>query len=241
MPFSLWEKYLKPILTMFTFDTRNKAKISVNKLAEYVDASPLRRRSIVGQQKNPDPFIVTRYTRAREGFVSAIINSSRQLILDAKAAIAATPTSTEFQESDKVTSIEALDCFDNITFPDLEGFTLVPFAGDGRMDIKGVDVSVYPDIIIRGTYRGTKFVGGIKLHIVKTTTLSKEGRLNVATVLQQFLEEKVAEEDETVLPKFCFSIDVFAGECQEAPTSIKRRREQIYAACEEYKLWWDSL
>ena len=50
----------------------SKPQISLNKLAEYLDANPTRRKRIVKDAKDPQPFIVTRYNEARNGIIEYI-------------------------------------------------------------------------------------------------------------------------------------------------------------------------
>lgn len=48
----------------------SKPRLSVNKLAEYLEASSTRRKKIVFDAKYPEKFIVTRYKEAREAIVN---------------------------------------------------------------------------------------------------------------------------------------------------------------------------
>jgi len=219
-----------------------KPKISINKLGEYITANPLRRKRITEEQKNPSTFIVARYTEVRDAYIEYVLSKNSPSIIEtAIKNISNKLTSSDFQTNDKNNSIDALRCYDEIPFPNLSAFELFPFTGDGKIDIAGVDVSVMPDIILKGTYRNKNIVGAIKFNITKTTTLNEENRKNVATILHQFLEERVKSEDEITPFNFCFSIDIFSKKCENAPSSYKNRRTQIHASCEEYKLWWETL
>lgn len=219
-----------------------KPKISVNKLGEYITSSPTRRKSIVQNQKNPSNFIVARYTETREAYVNYIISKLDKSVMDnAKETLVAKQTSSDFQANDKATSIEALACFESISFPDLSNFEVSRFDGSAKIDISGVDVSINPDLIFRGVYRGKNIIGAIKLHIIKTAPLNEEARKTVATILHQFVEDILKTDDETAPVEFTFSIDIFAHKCEKAPKSYKKRRTDVQAACEEYALWWEKI
>ncbi|GJM35405.1 MAG: hypothetical protein DHS20C18_44060 [Saprospiraceae bacterium] len=218
----------------------SKPRISINKLGEYLQANPLRRKKIVSDAKNPQPYVVTRYADAREaikdyftkGFDTEILNSSienheRKTI------------SSDFQEQDQALSIELLEKVLDIGLPDFSDFTVSRYEGPNpKLNISGVDVSVNPDLIIRGTHRGQKVVGAIKLHISKGNQLDKEGAMNVATLLKEFVEGHVAEDDEKVHLSLCNSVDTFGQSMESAPKSFKRRMTHISSACEEIVLWW---
>ena len=47
-------------------------KISLNKLGEYMNATPARRRRIIEDQIAPKDFVVARYTDARESIIDCI-------------------------------------------------------------------------------------------------------------------------------------------------------------------------
>ncbi|GAB4018403.1 hypothetical protein GCM10028808_52860 [Spirosoma migulaei] len=219
----------------------SKPRISVNKLGEYVTASPTRRKSIVQNQKNPDNFIVARYTEARQAYIDFVVSKfDASIITNARESLTAKQTTSDFQANDKSSSIESLDCYNNITFPSIANFDISQFVGNGKIDIAGVDVSVNPDIIFRGTHKGKSIVGAIKFHIIKAT-LNEDARKTVATILHQFVEEIIRAEDEIAPVEFTLCIDIFSHKTESAPKSYKRKRTDVQAACEEYALWWDKV
>lgn len=223
-----------------------KPKVSINKLGEYMTANSLRRKRIVEEQKNPSTYIVTRYLDAKEIYLNYILsNYDSEIIKNGIEFLENKSTSSEFQASDKSSSLESLHMSIRLTLPDFSNFELSLFKQigkeGGKIDISGVNVSVMPDIIVRGVYRNKKIVGAIKLHISKSNLLNEEARKNVATVLHQFVEDKLKKDDEKVLPEFCIAIDIFAAKYDVAPKSFINKRNQIKASCEEYALWWEKV
>jgi hypothetical protein len=56
---------------------REVPRISVNKLGEYMTATPLRRRRIIQDQKRPKDYIVPRYTEAQDAIVAYLSATAR--------------------------------------------------------------------------------------------------------------------------------------------------------------------
>lgn len=221
----------------------SKPKISLNKLGEYLQAKPQRRKKIVSDAKNPEPFIVTRYADAREAIKNYFISGFDEEILNTSIeALESKDTTTEFQEQDQLLSIESLEFMLEVNLPDLSDFSISAYDGENpKLDISGVDVSINPDLVVRGSYRGQKVVGAIKLHISKSNQLDDEGAKNVATLLKEFVESHIAQNDEIVHLPFCISVDVFGKFIEIAPKSFKRRMTHISSACEEIALWWETV
>lgn len=222
------------------------AKISVNKLGEYLEANPTRRKKIVFDQKNPAEFIVARYSKAREiacdFFCSGLDD---EILIKGLDDLEVRENTTEFQENDTQNSIEYLNRLLESSlqdFTNLQDFTISKYNGDNpKLIINGVEVSVNPDLIIRGVLRGKKVVGAIKLHFSKSQSLSSDSAKNVATLLHQFVEEYIMEDNEVVKLELCYSIDAFEDILETAPKSYNRRRKNISDACTEIKLWWDNI
>lgn len=219
-------------------------RISVNKLGEYVQiTNALRRRKIVYDAKFPQSFKTTRYSDAREFMKKFFTKHYDESVLEeAMKVIGEKQAETDFQEQDKDLSLLALTALSEIGLPDLSDFEVSIFSLENKkLNIKGVEVSVYPDLIIRGKVRKEKVVGAVKIHLSKSNPLLDEGQRTVATVLRKYVEEFVADEGEKVLNTICLSVDVFQKKCEPAPLAFKIRMGQIEVACEEIALWWNSV
>ena len=216
-----------------------KPRISVNKLAEYMEANALRRRQIVLQAKDPEPFITHRYSDARRALAAYIIGGyDENTLATAIAAIQAKPEGSDWQKDDRKNSITCLEIAQDADFPDLTGYDLSSLDVDRAIvELSGVDVSVLPDVLLR--HRETGRVGGIKVHIAKTTGLSADGLKNVALVLRRYLIDR-GDSEVMVDPDACFGIDVFSSSYEAAPKSYKRLMSRLEAACEEIRLRWEA-
>ncbi|WP_282087070.1 hypothetical protein [Aquimarina algiphila] len=220
-------------------------KISINKLAEYLDSEALRRRRIIEEQKEPLEFIVTRYKEAKKAMIDFIISNYDENIIDKTIEkLKEKECISDFEKNDRKTSIQALESFLDIRFPDiLLDFKIIKPTKKHNLKIKDLQVNINPDLLIRGKYRGKNIVGGIKVHISKTHPLTIENRKNVATMIHKIIEEKelIKADKELANLNFCISIDVFNSEFDVAPKSYKRRRKNIEFACDEISLIWDKI
>ena len=111
-----------------------------------------------------------------------------------------------------------------------------------RIRAGGVIISCRPELLVRGTIRGKKVVGAIKLRLCKTPAFDDEAGSLCATVLRSQVAHAEARADERVDRRLCRVIDVFNGcRVHEAPLSVKRRREQVVSTCQEIALLWPSI
>jgi hypothetical protein len=218
-------------------------RVSVNKLGEYMEAKPTRREAIVKDAKTPKTFKGGRYNIARKIAKNYFIsNYDKSILTKGKSKLANKITTSNYQEQDKKLSINLIDFIASLDFPDFGSLTVEKYDGDNeKLNIEGVEISVYPDLIIRGKKRGKKIVGGIKIHISKNNPLTKEAGENISTVLKDFITKTVARTDEKVDNKICLSIDLFGNSVTEAPKSFKTRMKNVHASCKEFAMWWDKL
>ena len=97
----------------------NEVEISINPLAEFLEASDYRKRTIIKEQLNPDPVRIPYYQRARSSIAKSIMdNGNRTHIEDAKNLLVQKIPVKNWQRSDKVNSLSALDLWEKMTLPD---------------------------------------------------------------------------------------------------------------------------
>jgi len=223
--------------------TRKTPRISANKLAEYLTANSIRRKQIVKDAKYPAAFMVTRYKEARD--IIRDFAANKYTLADVDAFIEdfkAKPTSSEFQENDRISSINALEKLKKIDLSLLSGLKLEPNDNyDDVLKIAGVEVSVFPDIFITQVKGGKTTVGALKIHITKDNALNEESQIIVGVLLYVYSEKFLSAVGSIASTKLCFSLDVFKERLQCCPPGYKNRFNRIEAACEEIALWWDTL
>jgi hypothetical protein len=222
---------------------RTKPRISVNKLAEYINATTTRRKKIVADAKDPDAFVITRYGDALKAIRSCLQQGDLGIIEEAIQAIGNKSQDTDFQKNDAKNSIELLEAFKEVDLSVLEGFS-VEAPNDienKKIEIQGVVVSIQPDIILSREVKGVRQVGGIKISHAKTKPLSEDSQQIVALMVRELLTQDAINSESSVLPKACFSFDVFKKRLVCCPPSSKARMKQVEAACEEIALWWTRV
>ncbi|MDO8249362.1 MAG: hypothetical protein Q7T78_06535 [Rhodoferax sp.] len=213
-------------------------KISLNKLGEYLTASPARRRRIVEDQINPKPFIAARYNDAREYIVRYISGEATEQDLTNKSQeLRSKVYESDFTTQDKNLSADAIDDFleiADLTSTDKYKLEKVNATKQSLLNISGVSISVRPDIYIKNDNNET--VGAIKLHFPKSNPLNTPAGEYVATGLRVFLEEQ--GDSKLIDHKLCSVIDIPSGNMISAPKASKKRMQDIAAGCEEIDARW---
>jgi hypothetical protein len=224
---------------------KNKPNISVNKLGEFLTASAKRQRRILQQLKYPKAsrYGATAYQETREAIKRYFLNdfnfkTIEDVIDDLENKIASSDWNQDMIDS----SIEALELIADSDHSSLSDFIFEPYNGSNpRMNIEGVEVSVYPDLVIRSKGKGNNFVGALKIHITKNFKLDIEGSKYIAAIIYAFVEKDIMGKSETVKQKLCVSYDVFSDTFVECPVSVKRRWEDIEAGCKNIVAIWDTI
>lgn len=215
-------------------------KISLNKLGEYLTATPSRRRRIVQDQQDPKAFIAARYTDAREAIVKFLASGMTEegALLSTAKRLRADGTGSDFARQDRVASAEAIENFLEVAEQiEIEDLAVLPAESTSieSMKVAGVNVSVRPDAYLKNPITGD-IIGAIKLHFPKTTPLNETSARYVATTLKVYLSEHKAAE--LTDHKKCYIVDVSTQTATCAPKSHKKNMSDIAAACEEIRARW---
>lgn len=219
-------------------------RISVNKLGEYMTATPARRRQIVRDQKNPPAVKAIRYQYAREAIASLIASGMAEetRALDIAQELRREPGESDFVVSDRAHSADAIDTFVEICGA-MAIDDLIPVAADARcsdaIELAGVRVVARPDALLLDPQSGAA-VGCVKLHFSKSQPLNEKGGDYVATAMQAHLERNLSAPGR-VRPSRCYVVDIATRKIYTAPKTRKRRLDGLTAACEEIKDRWDKL
>lgn len=223
---------------------RNKPRISVTKLGEYTGTNASRRRAIVAEQKRPRAYRVARYDLVRRE-IARFYRSGQdpEAIVRVIEEIESGLHSFTAADDDRDNSVRALEAFlDGSDLFEMEGLQVLAGPHDPpKLSIAGVDVSVRPDLVLRGRRRRTNLVGAVKFHIAKGIALDEEMGINAATVLHQYVDEQMRTDDEKASHSHCVVFDVFARRWHHATPAVVRRRKLVENACSEIRMWWDSL
>ncbi len=222
-------------------EEKTDPRISVSKLGEYLDSSPLRRRRILINQKRPTEYVTGRYHEAIEAMTEYFVHiQDEQIIRYALEQLAVKPVLSEFEEQDRDLSVKALEMFLEIA-DSLDLSHLQPEHGERDPDplnVGGVTIDVQPEVLLFGVDRdGNRTVGAIKLYLSRTHPLSETAADYVGSLLHYYLMDRLSDRGRPD-NRACFTIDVFAGAIYRAPKAFKRRLTYIRAASEEIARSW---
>ncbi len=222
-------------------DIRENPSVSVNKLGQYLTATPaLRKRIIHGQKNPPDPQYL-RYPEAAQAIVEFLCSGRDELILryHQRRMLNAVPES-DFDAHRLVLCAEALQRF-LVSSNELAlthavaspaGVELPP------MELSGVTINVRPELILRTVDRhGQMHSGLLKLYFSKHTPLTEQSGQYIATVLHLYAEQHLHQRG-PVDHRLVRVFDVFAGKVYVAPKAQQRRLGNLQVACAEIAACW---
>ena len=215
-------------------------RISANKLGEYLVSPPLRRRDIIERQKYPSTFIGAYYEPARSIIVDFLRGrTDRQGMLRRTEALVSAEHASSYALHQAHGCAEAILRFLDLEPQlDLRGMTPVLVPEHTALEVAGVYVSVYPDLVLEGIdHRGRPSVGALKLHFPKSHPHTETSAEYVATVLRVHARTVMRERGH-VNEDACLVVDVFSGRIVSAPRGHVRRWRDIGAACEEIRRAW---
>lgn len=223
----------------------NAPRISVNKLAEYMSGVGGRRqRQILRDQKFPRDFKVTYYREATEAIALCLASN-----LEDTATIESAIRRLEQLAPDKVgtqrriaKNIDALEIFEGM-LDAIDLASAAPSLGahaPERMTIQGVDISVRPDIILRGTGKsGAALIGGLKIYCVKTFPLTTDAAGVISAVTQEYCRRHMTEA--VAHGPFCPVVDVGSGQFHPGVKATTKRLKEVEDECKNILAIWQSI
>jgi hypothetical protein len=224
---------------------RHDPQLSLGLLGEYMVAGFVRKRSILRSAKFPRDYIGAQYDpaqRAASRYLAGGGGDRERLARDIEGLLVGSDRSRWYRQRQALCE-QAIRCvFDLEAALKLQGLE-VEVACDPahRLDISGVSIVVMPDVLVRGEGRKGAFLGAMKFRYVKTRPVDGRWAAYSATILHQFVEERLAVGGAGVERRQCRFVDVFAGKVFEAPGSYKERRNEVEAACWEIKQLWPTI
>lgn len=223
-------------------ELRKHPRFSLNKIAEYMLATPRRRRSLIIDQIRPPTAKVITYEFARRELVRFMCDPDRtsKRLLTAASAMRdrAADSAEEHRAKCLLCSARALESFS--TFSDrVRPKGVVALAAVRRsadVVLGGVRIVVAPDVLLieQGSER---LVGVVKFHFSRSAPLRGEALQYAGTLVHRCL---VNGGNSPVKAK-CYSIDVFSGGVETVPRAIVDRMKNLEAACEEVAERWPVL
>lgn len=217
-------------------------KISLNKLGEYLEASPTRRKSIVkAQKKPPGEMIVARYGDAHAALKEYFAYPTDEFLHGRILELREDQSGSDWARQDRQLSADALAaCVDLIELIHFDGYRAVPCPQNPSavMLISGTKVSIRPEFLVTKIDDPRKIVGAMKFSFNKQHALQHEGCEYVSTVLRKYLTDTYVGAQ--IDSKLCISIATSSKLILSAPKAYKARMNAIEAACEEIAVRWPS-
>jgi hypothetical protein len=218
--------------------------ISVNKLAEFMTASPARQRQILKDRKYPTEFKGMYYRESSDSISRVLAGNLEDLMpLSNQKKI------LEQVETDKVgtqrriaVNIDAIERFesmvDQITF-----FGAEPSLGEhaaAKLTFFGVAVSVRPELILRRDGKTGPLIGAVKLHFSRQYPFSDGDAGIVSAILQEWCKNCMPDDG---LPQgdMCAVIDVCSKKFHGGVKATAMRLQQVEAACQNIAALWPTI
>ncbi|MCP3137267.1 hypothetical protein [Pyxidicoccus xibeiensis] len=222
-------------------EIRELPRVSVNKLGEYLTATPARRKRIIYDQKHPPEQQYLRYPEASHAITDFLCRGLDLSILrDHQRRFACSVPQTEFEAQRLQLCSEALERFaDLVPWLDLNE-TIISAVGAEPpcLEMAGVTISVRPEVVLqRMDKHGNARVGLMKLYFAKHHPLDERSGQYIGTMLQRFAEQHLCQLgpcDHRLIQV----VDVFAGTIFTAPRAHIRRLSDVVLACEEIAERW---
>jgi len=225
-------------------------RLSANQLAEIVNASPTRRKSIYVAAKFPKTAIVAQYRDAYDHLVTFLRdpNRTRPNFASQIAGLEGKsddPSLSTWIRNDAGRSAEALSKVQSTyNATKLGGYDLRKLPNKKpKVVIAGVEISSSASCSVHGKYKGENAVGCLSIFMNKseTSTSARMERCRSAAVLSVLYAEQHLKKHGHAIPKMSLSYDVFMGRLVQAPNTYKQRLSNMTNACEDVALWWPEI
>lgn len=211
-------------------------QFSLYSIAEFLEAKDSRRLAIIKERSNfnfDGPF---HYQSIKSTITKFILSGGKRSVLNTGIQYLKNKTpDTDWKKRDQEYSLEAAELFKNIPLPE--------FLKNGKLElirtqakflpIHKINIIISPNAIFRLEYEGKKYLGAVKVHVAKGKAFNNRQSALVAQLLNQFLSNFVASEDEIVHPRLCICIDPFAQTIINASHKMKLDMKQLKMVCDE--------
>lgn len=203
-----------------------------------------RQRRIIRDQKFPADYLRVYYREAQEAAASCIASELEDIAaverqIDILNQQAPDTVGAQRRIASNVDALEAfLGMLDQIN---LAGATPRLGANDApKLQVRNVDISVRPEIILTSEGRSGPLVGAMKLHFPKTNQLNQQSAGYVSAVLQEWCSANLHEEGQAS-GTLCCVVDVGSEAFYEGVRSTRQRMRDIEDACETIAALWPTI
>lgn len=170
----------------------NNCKISINQLADFTVSTEAKKKSIIRQQKNPNPFMVAWYQLPRARFKKSIqLGGDLDPVFDGIEILKNRVPEKPRQVLDRTVSLEAMRRFTQLKLPSLLGYPLqiIKKVEVKTIWVNGVEIIISPDVMFKTNIDGIEYLGAVKIHISKNNIFDREQSLSVSSMIHHYLKE----------------------------------------------------
>ncbi|MCY1719573.1 hypothetical protein OU798_04430 [Prolixibacteraceae bacterium Z1-6] len=222
----------------------NQPKMTINKLGEYLVASPRRKRSILETLKYPKEdggqwgHV---HSEARNAIKRYFVSGFDKKYITKCIASLKSKSGTKDEKNYHASSILLLETILKSENIDFDAYDYEPYnVKNAYLDIEGVKINVYPDLLVKSTSRGKNYIGALKLHLVKNSEINDEAGRYIATILNRYADGFILT-DRKIRTNHNISYDVISDRFIECPGSVKNRWKNIEAECKNIVAIWGSI
>jgi hypothetical protein len=222
-------------------------RLSSNQMAEYLSATPLRRRAILREAKYPATVMVIRYQDAY-GPIIGYLTGSGEALSDGVLGLrrrAEEEDLTDFLRDNCSLCIDAIQSFQS-TLANLDAGKIIfrrPSRSDTKLLISGVNISVSIDAITEEPDKhGEKSTGAAILIFSKSKNeADMASRCKAVALLVYQMLKSDSKIGPTCVPELCMAIDVFNARIYRAGTGQKRLWKTVEISCDEVNAMWPTI
>lgn len=222
-------------------------RLSANQIAEYLSATPLRRRTILREAKFPATVMVMRYEDAYQPIVSHLTGSEEALasgVLGLRRKAESADLS-QFLRDNCGLCIDAIESFQS-TIANLDAGRVEfkrPTYRDTTLPIAGVKISVSINLMTEEVSRNGKRSIGAAILVFSKSKKEKDMAARckaVALLVYQLLKEN-SKTAEICVPELCMAIDVFNARIYRAGCRQSRLWRTVETSCDEVNAMWPTV
>ena len=218
-------------------------KISINPLIDFFKGSEAKKKTVIRSQKKPSVIMVGWHQISRACIKKSLsLNGDKSPIIEGSNRLKLKVVEKPRQVQNKFVSLEGMQKYLNIEIPEMlknHNLTIIKKRTIKSTFIRGVEITVSPDIVFTMDYKGQKYIGGVKIHLSKSNIFDNKELKIVATVLHKHISEIAENYNAVPLPEICYSMDVFGERIVSSSKKPAKIISQIEKICDEIKRFWN--
>jgi len=132
-----------------------------------------------------------------------------------------------------------LEMLDDVQFSDAD-VTLGEHSTP-KLTFHNVQISVRPEIILRGKKKGKSVIGAVKLHFAKGYEMDADAAGYISAAVQEYCKRHVANDGEVVFADYCQVFDIGSGNIHPGVKATKRRLQDVEDTCRNIADIWPNI